>query len=116
MLDLLAPARPAQVLQVVVGRVVVDVVHSGLVVSLVEGEGDRHHPVDVVEFAVDCDLNVAAWFGFGGGDHAKGGFEASEGGDLWFGGSFGDFGGFDHLFVIFGSVSFKLIKNMTSFC
>lgn len=35
--------------------------------------------------------------GFGGGDDAPGGFEASKGGDLWFGGSFGNFGSFDHL-------------------
>ena len=29
-------------------------------------------------------------------DENKRGFEASEGGDLCFGGNFGDFGGFDH--------------------
>jgi len=47
-------------------------------------------------FAVAKDGNVAAFGGFGGGDHALGRFEAPEGGDLWFGGSFGSFGGFDH--------------------
>ena len=65
-----------------------------------------------MEFAVDCDLNVAAWFGFGGGDHAKGGFEASEGGDLWFGGSFGDFGGFDHLLWFLFGLVFSLTRSI----
>jgi len=95
-LDLLALARPTQVLQAVVGRVVVDVVHGVLVVPLGEAEGDRHQPVDVVVFAVAKDANVTAFLGFGGGDHASGGFETAEGGDLRFGGSFGSFGGFDH--------------------
>ena len=27
-------------------------------------------------------------------------FESSEGGDLWFGGSFGSFGGFDHSWFV----------------
>ena len=99
MLDLLSPTRPTEVLQAVVRRVVVYVVDGVLVVPLGEAEGDRHEYVDVVGFAVAKDANVAAFFGFGGGDHAKGGFEAAEGGDLWFGGSFcsfGGFGGFDH--------------------
>ena len=82
MLDLLAFIRPAQVLQAGIGRVVVFVVDGVLVVPLGEAEGDRNEHVDVVGFAVDHDANVAAFLGFGGGDHAKGGFEASEGGDL----------------------------------
>jgi hypothetical protein len=100
-LDLLALIRPAQVLQAVVGRVVVDVVHGVLVVPLGEAEGDRHEHVDSVVFAVAKDANVTAFFGFGGGDHASGGFESAQGGDLRFGGSFGSFGDFDHfLFVL----------------
>ena len=79
MLGLLALIRPAQVLQAVVGRVVVDVVPGVLVVPRGEAEGDRHQHVDVVAFAVDVDANVAAFFGFGGEDDALGGFEASEG-------------------------------------
>ena len=100
MLDLLALIRPAQILQAVVGRVVVDVVDGVLVVPLGEAEGDRHEHVNAAGFAVDFDINVAAFFGFGGGDHAFGGFEASEGGDLRFGGSFGSFGDFDHLVAL----------------
>ena len=101
MITLLATTRPAQVLQAVVGRVVVDVVHGVLVVPLFEGEDDRHHSVDSEQFAVDFDFNVAALFGFGGVDHTSGGFESTEGGDLWFGGSFGSFGDFDHFgFVV----------------
>jgi hypothetical protein len=50
--------------------------------------------VDEVGFAVAIDLNVAAFAGFGGEDDASGGFETPEGGDLWFGGSFGSFGSF----------------------
>ena len=106
MLYLLAPTRPEQVLQAVVGRVVVDVVHGVLVVPLGEAEGDRHEPVDLVGFAVDFDANVAAFSRFGGGDHAPGGFETAEGGDLCFGGSFGSFGSFgdfDH-FGVFLSI------------
>jgi len=90
-LDLLALIRPTQVLQAVVGRVVVYVIHGILVVPLFEGEGARHEHVDVVVFAVGHDANVAAFSGFGGGDDAKGGFESAEGGDLWLGGSFGSF-------------------------
>jgi hypothetical protein len=56
--------------------------------------------VDEVGFAVAIDLNVAAFAGFGGEDHALGGFEAAEGGDLWFGGSFGSFGDFHHFDVL----------------
>ena len=100
MLGLFALIRPAQVLQVVTGRVVIYVVDGILVVPLWEGEGDRHEHVDLVGFAVAVDANVAAFFGFGGGDHASGGLEAPEGGDLWFGGSFGSFGDFDHFFII----------------
>ena len=96
MLDLFALARPAQILQAVVGWVVIDVVDGVLVVPLGEAEGDRHQYVDLVGFAVDSDANVAAFGGFGGGDHASGGFVPPEGGDLWFGGSFGSFGNFDH--------------------
>ena len=97
MFGLLAPTRPAQVLQAVVGRVVVNVIHGVLVVPLGEAESARHEYVDVVLFAVATDLNVAAFHGFGGGDNASGGFEAPEGGDLWFGGIvFGSFGDFDH--------------------
>ena len=66
-LDLLALARPAQVLQAVVGRVVVDVVHGVLVVPLGEGEGALHVHMDEVLYAVD--------------DDAEGGFEAPDGGD-----------------------------------
>ena len=87
----------------VVGRVVVSVVHGVLVVPLFEAEGDRHEHVDVVVFAVDMDLNVAAFGGFGGGDDAPGGFVSPEGGDLWFGGSFGSFssfGSFDHFWFV----------------
>jgi len=80
-LDLFAPTRPAQILQAVVGWVVIDVVDGVLVVSLGEAEGDRHEHVDVVVFAVDSDFNVAAFSGFGGGDDARGGLESSEGGD-----------------------------------
>ena len=99
MLGLLALARPAQVLQAVVGRVVVHVVDGVLVVPLGEAKGARHEPVDEVVFPVAKDLNVAAFSRFGGEDDALGGLESSEGGDLWFGGSFGSFGsfgGFDH--------------------
>ena len=71
-------------------------VHGVLVVPLGEGEGECHEYVDVVVFAVDSDGNVTAFGGFGGGDDAKGGFETAQGGDLWFGGSFGSFGDFDH--------------------
>jgi len=78
---LLAPTRPAQVLQAVVRWVVINVVDFVLVVSLGEGEGDRHEYVDLVVFAVAKDANVAAFGGFGGGDDAIGGFEATEGGD-----------------------------------
>jgi len=99
-LHLLAPIRPAQVLQAVVGWVVIDVVDFVLVVPLGEAGGDRHEHVDEVVFAVDLDLNVAAFLGFGGGDHAPGGLESSEGGDLWFGVSFGSFGGFDHFWFV----------------
>ena len=83
----------------VVGRVVVYVVDGVLVVLLGEAEGDRHEHVDEVGFAVDSDANVAALLGFGGGDDALGGFESAQGGDLWFGGSFGSFGGFGHFGV-----------------
>ena len=64
-LDLLAPVRPAQILQAVVRRVVVYVVDSVLVVPLWEAEGDRHEHVDEVVFAVDSDLNVALLTGLG---------------------------------------------------
>ena len=97
MLNLLAPVRPAQVLQAVVGRIVVDVVDFVLVVPLGEAEGDRHEHVELVDFAVDSDGNVAVFPGFGGGNDAPGGFETSEGGDLWFGGSFGSF---DHFWCV----------------
>jgi len=105
-LYLFAPIRPAQVLQTVVGRVAVDVVDLVLVVPLFEAGGDRHEHVDVVVFAVDHDANVAAFGGFGGGDDAKGGLEATEGGDLWFGGSFGSFGSFDHFGVFLMCLQF----------
>jgi len=49
-----------------------------------------------VVFAVANDANVAALLGFGGGDHASAGIEASQGGALRFGGSFGSFGDFNH--------------------
>ena len=91
MLGLFALIRPTQILQAVVGRVVIYVVDGVLVVPLGEAEGARHHSVDVVEFAVYSDANVAVFCGFGGGDHAKGGLESAQGGDLWFGGSFGSF-------------------------
>ena len=75
-------------------------VHGVLVVPLFEAEGDRHEHVDLVVFAVATDGNIAAFFWFGGGDDASGGFESPEGGDLWFGGSFGNFGGFDHFWFV----------------
>ena len=63
-----------------------------LVVPLGEVEGDRDESVNLMVFAVDHDRNVAAFHWFGGKDHAKRGFEAAQGGDLWFGDtSFGDF-------------------------
>ena len=88
-----------------VRRVVVYVGHGVLVVPLGEVEGDRYESVHVVFFAIDHDRNVAAFFWFGGGDHTKGGFEAAEGGDLWFGDT--TFGDFTH-FVCVG-VSFEII-------
>ena len=106
-LDLLAPTRPTQILQAVVGRVVIDVIHGVLVVPLGEAEGARHQHVDSVLFAVAKDLNVAAFLGFGSGNHAIGRFETPEGGDLWFGGSFGSFGDFDHFFVVVEFSSFN---------
>ena len=96
-LDLLAKTRPTQVLQAVIGRVVVDVVHGVLVVLFGEGKGDRHESVDEEMLAVNLASNVAIFTGFGGGDHAHGRFEAAEGGDLWFGGSFGSF---DHVWML----------------
>ena len=54
-------------------------------------------------FAVDSDFNVAAFSGFGGGDDTCGGLEAAEGGDLWFGGSFGDFDHFGVFSVVMKS-------------
>ena len=110
-LDLLAPVRPAQILQAVVQRVVVYVVDSVLVVPLWEAEGDRHEHVDEVGFAVARDGNVAAFSGFGGEDDASGGFETSEGGDLWFGGSFG---GFDHFWFVFVvELAFKCLLHIS---
>ena len=67
-------------------------IHGVLVVLLGEVERDRDESVQLVVFAVDHDTNVAVFSWFGGGDHAKGGFEAAEGGNLWFGDTtFGDF-------------------------
>ena len=66
-------------------------------------------------FAVYLDANVAVFLGFGGGDHALGGFEAAQGGDLWFGGSFGSFGSFgdfDHFGVFLLCLQFFLTKEI----
>ena len=52
-------------------------------------------------FVVDSDSNVAAFGGFGGGDHAPGRFETPEGGYL------NIFGSFDHLFAGYETIIFK---------
>ena len=70
--------------------------------------------MDLVGFAVDFDGNVAAFSGFGGEDDALGGFETPEGGDLWFGGSFGSFGDFDHL-CVFLWLNLLLLSHFYSF-
>ena len=80
-----------------------------LVVPLFEAKGDRHEHVDEVLFVVDLDANVPAFGGFGGEDDASGRFEAAQRGDLWFGGSFGSFGDFDH-FGVFLWLNLLLFK------
>ena len=77
MLYLFAHVRPTQIFQAVVGRIAVDVVDSILIVPLGEVEGDRDESVQDA-FAIDLDANVAVFAWFGGGDHTKGGFEASK--------------------------------------
>ncbi len=78
MLGLFAHVRPSQVVQAVVGRIAVDVVDSILIVPLRQLEGDRDESVQLVALFFYLDLNVAAFGGFGCGDHAPGRFKASK--------------------------------------
>ena len=78
---ILATGRPFEVVEAVVRPVAVLVVDLILALAPGQVEGLRDEDVDVVVFAVDHDVTVAALHGSGGLDDAPGVLEASEGGD-----------------------------------
>ena len=64
---------------------------------------------------VVLDGTIAVCFGIGGGYDAPGGFVASEGGDLYFGGSFGSRFSFDHShFLLRRSLNLKNLGSLLS--
>ena len=79
---ILATGRPFEVVEAVVRRVAIFVVDLMLVVAPGQVEGLRDEDVDAVGLAVDADVNVAVFFGYGGLDDAPRVLEAPERGDL----------------------------------
>ena len=102
--DLLAAARPTQVVEAVVRGVVIDVVDRILVVPSGQIERHGHDAMEFVHLTVDHDSHIAVGMGFGGRDDSQVVPVATEVGNLGFGGSFGRF---DHCKIGF-AISFKL--------